>query len=169
MTITTEPVTQTVPAIPAGYHSVTPSLVVDGAAAAIEFYAKAFGAFEIERAPSPDGRIMHATIQIGNSRLMINDEFPDWQVFGPKKFGGSPVTVHLYVEDADAVFAQAVAAGATPTMPMSEAFWGDRYGQVVDPYGHHWSLATHVRDVTEGDIAAALQEMQGGCGPQAAE
>jgi PhnB protein len=163
MTMTSEPVTQTVPGIPEGFATVTPSMVIEGAAEAIEFYAKAFGAKEIDRASTPDGKIMHATIQIGNSRLMINDAFPDWQVFGPKKIGGTPVTVHLYVEDADAVFDQAVAAGATVMMPMNDAFWGDRYGHVVDPFGHSWSIATHKRDATEAEIESALRQMQDGC------
>lgn len=169
MTMTGERVAAEVAPIPAGFASVTPSMVVAGASDAIEFYKQAFGAVEIDRAPSPDGKIMHATIRIGNSNIMVNDEFEDWQVFGPKKFGGSAVTIHLYVEDADATFAQAVAAGATVTMPISDAFWGDRYGQVQDPFGHNWSIATHLRDVTEAELAAALSSMQDGCGPGAAE
>ena len=169
MTMTHERVAAAVAPIPAGFASVTPSIVVEGASEAIEFYKQAFGAVELDRVPSPDGKIMHATIRIGSSNIMLNDEFEDWQVFGPHKFGGTAVTIHLYVEDADATFAQAVAAGATVTMPVSDAFWGDRYGQVKDPFGHNWSIATHVRDVTEADIAAAMQQMQDGCGPNTAE
>lgn len=169
MTMTSERTSQLVAPIPAGFGTVTPSMVVDGAADAIAFYAKAFGAVEIDRASSPDGKIMHATIRIGNSNIMLNDEFPDWQVFGPKKFGGSAQSIHLYVEDADALFAQAVAAGAEVRMPMSDAFWGDRYGQLADPFGHVWSIATRTRDVTEAEIAEAMSQMQDGCGAQSAE
>src|SRR6187402_2853065 len=120
MTMTSERTTQSVAPIPAGFATVTPSMVVHDAASAIAFYIKAFGAVEIDRAPSPDGKIMHATIRIGSSNIMLNDEFPDWQIFGPKKFGGSAQSIHLYVEDADALFAQAVAAGAEVRMPMSD-------------------------------------------------
>ncbi|MCC7368374.1 MAG: VOC family protein [Chloroflexi bacterium] len=162
---------QAVAPIPAGFSTITPSLVVDDAPAAIAFYERAFGAVEIDRAPGTDGKIMHATIQIGDSRLMLNDEFPDWQIFGPKKFGGSPQSIHLYVADADAMWERAVAAGATPRMPVADTFWGDRYGQLVDPYGHVWSIATHQRDVTDEEIQQAMQAMaeQGGCGAPATE
>jgi uncharacterized glyoxalase superfamily protein PhnB len=155
----------TVQPIPAGFHTITPSLIVAGAADAIDFYKRAFGAEEIDRAPSPDGsKIMHATIKIGDSRLMLADEFPEWGCKGPGSFGGTPATMHLYVEDADAIFSQAVEAGATVTMPINDAFWGDRYGQIVDPFGHAWSIATHKRDVTEEEMAQAMASMGDGCG-----
>ncbi|KAF1045406.1 MAG: hypothetical protein GAK35_01400 [Herbaspirillum frisingense] len=151
--------------IPPGMHSITPHLVCAGAADAIEFYKKAFGANEGARLAGPDGRLMHAQLSIGDSSLMLVDEMPEWKCLGPKALGGSPVTIHLYVKDADAVCAQAVAAGAQPVMPVADMFWGDRYGQVVDPFGHKWSIATHVRDMTPEQIAKAAQEVQGGnCG-----
>ncbi len=136
--------------IPAGYHALTAHLVVDGAAEAIEFYKKAFGAEEHCRMPMPsaDGTIKlgHAELQIGDSKLFLADEFPDYGSVGPA--GGSPVTIHLYVTDADAAFARAVEAGATVSMPLADMFWGDRYGKLVDPYGHHWSIAEHLEDLT---------------------
>ncbi|OWY30427.1 VOC family protein [Herbaspirillum robiniae] len=141
-----------VAAIPPGMHSITPHLVCAGAAEAIEFYKKAFGAREGGRLAGPDGRLMHAHINIGDSSLMLVDEMPEWKCLGPKALGGSPVTIHLYVEDVDAVFAQAVAAGAQVKMPVADMFWGDRYGQLVDPFGHSWSVATHVRDLTPEEI-----------------
>ncbi|MBP0599178.1 VOC family protein [Herbaspirillum sp. LeCh32-8] len=144
--------------IPPGMHSITPHLVCAGAAEAIEFYKKAFGANEGGRLAGPDGRLMHAHLTIGDSSLMLVDEMPEWKCLGPKALGGSPVTIHLYVKDADAVFAQAVAAGAEPTMPVADMFWGDRYGQVVDPFGHKWSIATHVRDLTPEQIAKGAQD-----------
>lgn len=146
--------------IPEGMHSVTPHLVCDGAAEAIEFYKKAFGAKEGGRAPGPDGKLMHAQIMIGDSHVMLVDEFPDWGTLGPKTLKGSPVTIHLYVEDVDAVFAQAVAAGATVRMPLDDAFWGDRYGVIEDPFGHYWSLATHIRDVTPEEIQQAMAKSE---------
>jgi uncharacterized glyoxalase superfamily protein PhnB len=139
--------------IPPGMHSITPHLVCAGAAEAIEFYKKAFGAREGGRLAGPDGKLMHAHINIGDSSLMLVDEMPEWKCLGPTALGGSPVTIHLYVEDVDAVFAQAVAAGAQPSMPVADMFWGDRYGQLVDPFGHKWSIATHVRDMTPEEIA----------------
>jgi PhnB protein len=162
MTMTSEPVAQTLPPVPEGFHTITASMVVRDAAAAIEFYAQAFGAVEIYRATSPDGRIMHGTIQIGTSKLMLSDEFPDWGTFGPQKFGGTPVSLHLYVEDADALFERAVAAGATVTMPMDNAFWGDRYGRVTDPFGHDWAIASQQRVVTEEELRRVV-ESWGAC------
>ena len=147
--------------IPDGMRTVTPHLVCAGAADAIEFYKKAFGAVEVARQPGPDGKIMHASIRIGDSAVMLVDEFPAWGVRGPKALGGSPVTIHLYVEDADAFAARAVAAGAKVTMPIEDAFWGDRYGQLEDPFGHRWSVATHVRDVTPTEMERAMREMAG--------
>jgi uncharacterized glyoxalase superfamily protein PhnB len=144
-------------------HSITPHLVCAGAADAIGFYVKAFGAVEVARLPGPDGKLMHAMVKIGDSMLMLVDEMPQWGALGPKALKGSPVTIHLYVKDADATFAQAVAAGATAKMPMADAFWGDRYGQVEDPFGHHWSIATHQRDLTDAQIREGMATMGGDC------
>ncbi len=141
-----------VKSIPDGMHSVTPHIVCNGAADAIRFYKKAFNAEELFRLDGPDGKLMHACIQIGNSRVMMADEFPEWGSLGPKTLKGSPVTLHLYVEDADQAFAQAVDAGATIKMPLANMFWGDRYGMVTDPFGHMWSIATHIKDVSHEDM-----------------
>ena len=150
-----------VKAIPDGMHSVTPHLVCAGAAEAIEFYKKAFKAVEIARMPGKDGKLMHAMIRIGDSAVMLMDEFPDWKAFGPKALKGSPVTIHLAVEDADAVAAQAVAAGARITMPIADMFWGDRYGVLEDPFGHLWSVGTHMRDVSPQEMQEAMAKMGG--------
>jgi PhnB protein len=150
----------TIKAIPDGMHSVTPHLVCAGAAAAIEFYKKAFGAVELSRMPGKDGKLMHASIKIGDSVVMMADEFPDWGSFGPKALKGSSVVIHLYVEDADAFAARAIGAGATVKMPVTDMFWGDRYGQVEDPFGHRWSVATHVRDVSLDEMQKAMLDMQ---------
>ena len=146
-------------AIPQGMHTVTPHLICAGAADAIEFYKKAFGATELSRMPGPDGKVMHASIRIGDSVIMLNDEMPDWGTLGPKSLKGSPVTVHLYVEDADKIFDQAVRAGAKVTMPLDDMFWGDRYGKVEDPFGHQWSIGTHVRDVSPEEMQKAMAQM----------
>jgi uncharacterized glyoxalase superfamily protein PhnB len=140
-------------------HSVTPHLVCAGAAKAIDFYKKAFGATEEARLPGPDGKLMHAAIRIGDSTVMLVDEFPEWGSLGPKALKGSPVTIHLYVEDADKFVERAANAGAKVTMPVSEQFWGDRYGKIEDPFGHHWSVATHVRDVSREEMGEAMKEM----------
>jgi PhnB protein len=145
--------------IPAGMHSVTPHLVCAGAAKAIDFYKKAFGATEEARLPGPDGKLMHAAIRIGDSTVMLADEMPEWGSLGPKALKGSPVTIHLYVEDADKFVERAANAGAKVTMPVSEQFWGDRYGKIEDPFGHHWSVATHVRDVTPEEMQQAMKKM----------
>ena len=145
--------------IPEGMHTVTPHIVCKDAAKAINFYKRAFGAIEIARHNTPDGKIMHAAIQIGDSPLMVVDEFPDWNCLGPTSLKGTPVTLHLYVEDADAAFARAKEAGARETMPLSDMFWGDRYGKLEDPFGHSWSIATHVRDVTEEEMKKAAENM----------
>ena len=144
-----------VKAIPDGMHSITPHLVCRDAAAAIEFYKKAFGAIELFRLPMPDGKIMHACVLIGDSQLFLFDEMPAMGAFGPQDPKGSPVTIHLQVQDADASFARAVAAGAAVTMPLADMFWGDRYGQLRDPFGHRWSVATHVRDLSPEQIRDA--------------
>ncbi len=153
--------------IPDGMHSVTPHIVCAGAADAIEFYKKAFGAVELGRLDAEGGKLMHACIKIGNSPIMLADENPQWGAFGPLALKGTPVTLHVYVEDVDAAFAQAVEAGATVKMPVSDMFWGDRYGIVADPYGHMWSLASHVKDLTPEEIKAAAATAccgDSGCG-----
>lgn len=153
---------QTVKPIPDHMHSLTPHLICDGAAEAIEFYKRAFGAVELARLPGPQGRLLHAMIRIGDSPLMLVDEFPEWgNAVGPKTLKGSPVTIHLYVEDVDATVGRAVAAGATVTMPVDDMFWGDRYGKIEDPFGHHWSIATRKRDLSPAEIAAAAKELCG--------
>jgi len=145
--------------IPEGMHSITPHLVCAGAAEAIEFYKKAFGAVEGARLPGPDGKLMHAMIRIGDSAVMLVDEMPQWGALGPKSLKGSPVTIHLYVEDVDAVVKRAVSLGAKVTMPVDDMFWGDRYGKLEDPFGHHWSIGTHQRDVTAEEMQQAMRDM----------
>jgi PhnB protein len=135
-----------------GYHTVTPSLTIRGAAEALEFYKKALNAVEVARLATPDGVIMHAEIQFGDSRVMISDEFPDWGSLSPQTIGGSPGALMIYVPDVDAAMAQAVAAGATEMRPATDQFWGDRSGMIIDPYGHRWSLATHREDVSMDEI-----------------
>jgi PhnB protein len=147
--------------IPDGMHTVTPHLVCAGAADAIEFYKKAFKAVEMGRMPGPQGKLMHAMIRIGDSAVMLADEFPDWGSFGPKSLKGSPVTIHLYVEDVNTAFERAVGAGAKIKMPLEDMFWGDRYGVLEDPFGHYWSIATHVRDVSPEEMQQAAQKMRG--------
>jgi PhnB protein len=150
---------QHVTPVPAGMHSVTPHLVCNGASDAIEFYKQAFGAVEAMRLPGPDGKLMHVMIRIGDSPVMLVDEFPDCGSVGPKSLNGSPVTLHLYVDDVDATVERAVAAGAKITMPVEDMFWGDRYGRIEDPFGHHWSIGTHVRDLSAEEIEAAAKAM----------
>ena len=147
--------------IPDGYHSVTPYLYVRGASEAIAFYEKAFGAVEQMRLPMPGGVIGHAEIRIGDSVVMLSDEMPEWGSLGPKALKGSSVTIHLYVTDVDAAVAQAVAAGAKLTMPVADMFWGDRYGQLEDPFGHKWSVATHTQDLTPAQIQEGMAKMGG--------
>ncbi|GMU33305.1 MAG: VOC family protein [Planctomycetia bacterium] len=152
--------------IPEGFNSVTPHIVVKGAKAAMEFYKKAFGAEEVMCIPAPDGSVMHAEIQLGNSRVMIAEENPQMGCQSPKSLGGSPITVHLYVNDVDSVVNQAVKAGATSVMPITDMFWGDRYGMVTDPFGHKWSVATHTEDLTPEQIGERMAKAfaGGGCG-----
>ena len=139
--------------IPDGYHTLTPHLVVNDASRAIEFYQKAFGAEECFRMPAPDGKIIHADLQIGNSHLFLVDEMPAMDSKGPHLTGGAPVTIHMYVKDVDTTFENAIAAGAQVRMPVADMFWGDRYGVVIDPFGHSWSLATHKEDPSPAEIA----------------
>ena len=150
-----------VKAIPDGMHSITPHLVCAGAAQAIEFYVRAFAAVEQLRLPGPGGKLMHASVRIGDSIVMLVDENREWGALGPLSLNGTSVTIHLQVADVDAVFAQAVAAGATVVMPVADMFWGDRYGIVKDPFGHQWSVATHQRDLTPQQIQEAMAKMGG--------
>src|SRR5262249_40035896 len=139
--------------IPSGFHTLTPHLVVKGASRAIEFYKKAFGAQEIGRMAGPDGKsILHADLKHGDSHLFLVDEMSEMGCRGPENSGGPPVTIHIYVEDVDAAFGKAVAAGATVRMPLADMFWGDRYGMLTDPFGHSWSLASHKVDLTPEEI-----------------
>jgi len=138
--------------IPDGYHSVTPYLCVRRAAQAIEFYKKAFLATERMRIAQPDGRVGHAELQVGDSVIMLSDEFPEIGARSPQSLGGSPVSIHLYVEDADAIFSQAVAAGAKIKRPIADQFYGDRLGGVEDPFGHTWWISTHKEDLSPQEI-----------------
>jgi PhnB protein len=140
--------------------AVTPHLVVDDAAAAIDFYVRAFGATELGRVPGPDGRLVHAALTINGSTVMLNDDFPEYndgKAQNPNALGGSPVTIHLTVTDVEAKFAKAVEAGAQVVMPLEDQFWGDRYGMVRDPFGHQWSLGQPVREVSPEEIVQAMQ------------
>ena len=145
-----------VKAIPEGYHNVTPYLIVDDAAEAIRFYEKALGATEIFRLPMGD-RIGHAEIRIGDSIVMLSDEWPDMGKLGPKARGGATSSMMVYVEDVDAAYARATAAGATAERPPEDQFWGDRMGSLVDPFGHSWSLATQVEDVAEDEMQRRME------------
>jgi PhnB protein len=138
--------------IPDGYHNVTPYLIVNDAAAAIEFYKKAFGATELMRMPKPNGKIGHAEIKIGDSPIMLADEAPEMGARSPRTFGGSPVSIFLYVDDADTTFAKAVNGGAKVQRPLADQFYGDRTGGVEDPFGHVWYIATHVEDVSPEEM-----------------
>lgn len=149
--------------IPDGFTSVTPYLTCEGADRAIAFYTKAFGAVEIARMQGPDGKIMHAEIRIGNARVMLSDDFPEFGGHGPLALKGTTVMIHLYVEDADAAWAKALEAGATVTMPLDDAFWGDRFGMLTDPFGHRWSIATHMKDLTPEQIEEGMKSMPQGC------
>ena len=146
--------------IPEGYHSVTPYLIVNGAARAIEFYERAFGARELYRIAGPDGAVGHAELQLGDSRIMLADEHPEVGARGPQSVGGTPVTIHLYVEDVDATVARAVAAGAKVSRPVADQFYGDRLGVLTDPFGHVWSVATHREDLSADEIRRRAAEQQ---------
>lgn len=151
---------------PPEYHTILPHLIVSPCAEAIDFYKKAFGAEETFRMPGPDGRsIMHAEIRIGDSAIMLADEMPGMTSKTPKGLGGSPVTIHIYTKDCDAVMKQAEEAGATVTMPAMDAFWGDRYGRLKDPFGHEWSVAHRVKVLSPEEVAKAAAAAFGGGGP----
>jgi PhnB protein len=141
-----------VPAVPRGFRTLTPYLVVRDAARAIEFYKQAFGAKVRGVHSTPDGKVMNADLQIGDSILLLNDEFPGAKCTSPQALGGTTATVHIYVKDVDALFSRAVAAGAMVLMPLADQFWGDRYGQLLDPFGHCWSLATHKENLSPQEI-----------------
>lgn len=148
-----------VKAIPDGYHAVTPYLLIRGAADAIEFYKKAFGAEEVLRLQGPDGKIGHSEVKIGDSRVMLADEHPDMDFLGPQSRGGTTVSLLIYVPDADTLFAQAIAAGATEMKPLCDQFYGDRSGTIVDPWGHVWSIATHIEDLEPAEIQRRFTEL----------
>jgi PhnB protein len=147
--------------IPEGYPRVSPYLIVDGAAAAIEFYSSVLGATERMRMPDRNDKIGHAEVQIGDSVVMLADEYPEMGLRGPKSLGGSPVTISVYVEDVDDVFDRAVKAGATPLRPVKDEFYGDRLGQFEDPFGHRWSVASHVEDVPPEEMAERAAQAAG--------
>ncbi len=144
--------------IPEGYTSLTPYLIIRDAARAIEWYTKALGAKEIMRMPMPDGRVGHAELQVGNARLMLGDEVPDQGCHAPQSVGGTPVHIFLYCENVDATFKSAVDSGATPRMPPTDMFWGDRYGKFGDPFGHEWGIATHTTDCTAEEMTKGAEE-----------
>jgi len=145
--------------IPDGYHTITPALTIRDAARAIEFYKQAFGAKQRgDIAKGPDGKVMHAELQIGDSVIMISDEFPDYGTLSPQSTGGSSVQLHIYHDNVDAAFDRAVKAGATVTMPLADQFWGDRYGTLKDPFGHKWSIATHVKDMSDDEMKRGMDE-----------
>ncbi|QDU43861.1 hypothetical protein Mal52_23380 [Symmachiella dynata] len=148
----------TVQPIPDGYHTATPYMIVDGAGEAIAFYEKAFGATELMRMPGPDGKIGHAEIQIGDSRIMMSDEYPDMGFRGPKSLGGAGINMMLYVEDCDTLFAQAIAAGGKELRPLADQFYGDRSGTLEDPFGHVWTVSTHKEDLTMEEVAARMPD-----------
>ncbi|MDB6022105.1 MAG: Glyoxalase/bleomycin resistance protein/dioxygenase [Pedosphaera sp.] len=147
--------------IPAGYHTVTPYLILKGAAQGLEFYKKAFGATEIMRMSGPDGKVGHAEIKIGNSPVMLADESPQMNTRSPQSLGGSPISILLYVEDVDALVKQAIAAGAKIDRPIEDKFYGDRMGSVTDPFGHTWHIATHKEDVAPEEMKKRMAAMCG--------
>ncbi len=147
--------------IPDSYPRVTPYLIVDDASAAIDFYSSVLGAEERMRMPGPDDRVGHAELCIGDSMIMLADEFPDMGARSPKSIGGSPVTIHVYVDDVDATIALAVKAGATITRPVEDKFYGDRGGEFLDPYGHRWSVASHIEDLSPAEMQLRMGDMPG--------
>jgi PhnB protein len=144
-------------AIPEGYRRVTPYLIVDGAAAAIDFYTSVFGASERMRMDAPEGKVGHAELEIGDSVIMLADEHPEMNARGPRSIGGTPVSLHMYVEDADDVYERAVEAGAKAMRPVEDQFYGDRLGSFEDPFGHHWHVATHVEDVPPDEMSKRME------------
>jgi len=144
--------------IPDGYHTVTPFMTIRDAARAIEFYKQAFGATERGVSKGPDGKVMHAELLIGDSIIMMGDEFPNFGCLSPQALGGSASGLHIYVEDVDAAFDRAVKAGAKVEMPVADMFWGDRYGKLVDPFGHKWSIGTHKADLSMEEMKRGMEE-----------
>ena len=151
-----------VKAIPDGYHSVTPYLIIKGAADGIDYYQKAFGAIELMRMPAPGGKIGHAEIKIGDSPIMLADEFPEMGYTSPQTLGGSPVSIMIYVADVDSVFKQAIAAGGKEQRPVQDQFYGDRMGTLEDPFGHVWHVATHKEDVSAEEMKRRAKAAHGG-------
>lgn len=145
-------------ATPPGYHSITPAIVVRGANEAIEFYKRAFGAEELDRMLGPDGKVVHAEIRIGDSIVMLGEESQQWGTLSPQSTNGISSSLHIYVADADAAFERALRAGASVKYPLEDAFWGDRYGKVTDPFGHEWGIATRVRELTPEQMRDAAAE-----------
>jgi PhnB protein len=145
-------------AVPTGFHTLTPHLTVRNADKALEFYKNALGAEVLNVARMSDGKVMHASLRIGDSMLMLNEEFPEYGGLSPLSIGGTGVTIHIYTEDVDAAFNRAVSAGAQVTMPLMDQFWGDRYGTVADPFGHKWSIATHTKDMSPEEMQRAQEE-----------
>lgn len=148
--------------IPEGYHSVTPYLSIKGAAAAIDYYKQVFGATELFRMPGPDGKIGHAEIKIGNSPIMLADEFPEMEFVSPKTLGGTPVGLMIYVDDVDSMYTQAISAGAQEIKPLQNQFYGDRSGTLKDPFGHVWTVATHIEDVPPEELEQRAAAAHGG-------
>jgi PhnB protein len=144
--------------IPEGYHTLTPFLTVRNAERAIEFYKQAFGAQERGVAKGPDGKVMHAEVKIGDSVIMLSDEYPEFGSLSPQSVGGSPMGLHIYIENVDAAFDRAVKAGAQVEMPVMDQFWGDRYGKLKDPFGHKWSIATHVKDMSADEMKRSMDD-----------
>jgi PhnB protein len=156
--------------IPDGFHTLTPHLTVRNAKEALEFYTRAFGAEVGHVAYMPNGKVMHAALKIGDSQLMLNDEMPEYGVLSPLSAGGtSPVTIHIYTESVDEAFNRAVSAGAQVKMPLADQFWGDRYGVVTDPYGHKWSIAAHVRDLSPEEMEREMKEAMAKMPPPSAQ
>jgi PhnB protein len=150
--------------IPEGYPRVTPYLIVDGAAEAIDFYKSVLGASERMRMGGAEGKVGHAELEVGNSVIMLADEHPEMNALGPRSVGGTPVMLHVYVEDADAAFERAIQAGAKPLQAMEEKFYGDRRGSFEDPFGHRWDVATHVEDVSQEEMSKRMAEMEAAAG-----
>jgi PhnB protein len=145
--------------IPEGMHTLTPHLICANGSEAIDFYKRAFGAVELSRTAGPNGKLMNAMLRIGDSALMLMDENLEWGALGPAQLKGTPVSIHVYVKDVDAAFALAVKEGATAKMPPADMFWGDRFSAVIDPFGHSWSIATHIKDVSPEEAQAAATKM----------
>ena len=157
---TTTSKTAKVKPIPDGYHSATPYLIIDGAARAIDYYKRAFGAKELMRVPAPNDRIGHAEIKIGDSVIMLADEHPEMDARSPKHYGGSPISIMVYLEDVDKQFKQAIAAGGTAVRPVTDQFYGDRSGTLKDPFGHSWHLSTHKEDVSMEEMNRRMAAMK---------